>query len=77
MTLQISILGGAMKFDLIPHAMTVEPDSPAQHIAYVQFAGSSTLNVARWRNGQWLDHRGRAFPEAPERWYSVEPAEHD
>src|SRR5690348_14965912 len=40
MTIQISLFGGKIKFDLNPHEMTVEPQDRAQHVGYVQLPGS-------------------------------------
>ena len=60
-------------FVLMRHAVSEEPDGPSQHVAYVGFPGSTVLKVARWRDGEWRDHRGQPFAETPDRWFSVEP----
>lgn len=72
MRLNIDRGGFKFRFELVEHPMDQEPTSPAQHIGYVRFPGSSVMKVAHWKRGQWLDYKSRPFDHTPEAWYSVE-----
>lgn len=74
MSYELNVLG--VRFPLLPHAITEEPASKVNHIAYVQFAGSDVLKVGVWCKGGWHDQKRRPFAEPPIAWYSLEAPAH-
>ncbi len=70
-TATIKILG--VPFSLERHGIEEPPAGRVQEVAYVGFAGTTTIKVALWKRGQWVSDKGGAFSVAPVCWYSIEP----
>lgn len=70
MPVEMTLLG--CRFTVEQHEIDEPPASRAQEVGYVRLPGSRVIKVALWRDGKWVDEKGRVFPVEPLCWYSVE-----
>ena len=64
------VLGTSITMPLVRRSIADSPDSPADHVAYVQRDQTDRLIMAFWRAGEWRDYRNQPL-KCIVAWYSI------